>query len=523
MYDLNDAEIKDGELLDAANNILSLLNYSQKLENEEDLFLDDFYVSIIGNLLSDIQPEITPGKTPEEKAKIMDNLIKTLSKAIEIDLPHIDGAAIILEHDKVSAKNLLDLISDLIKTIIDNNLEEGEGEEGEERNNHLSEKEIKIESKESKESNEDNNIYNLSSEKKDRKKLNLSESNELNKNIEIYNDENDDNNNENEKNEIIEEINYGDAESLKSDKKKKISSEPTKNIQIEEKPKEKEKENDLLNNINLLTNNSTASNKKNSSRKEEEKNITSSKKKNDKSESSNKKLKEERSSKKNNIINNDNNNNVNDSQDIPNISENSSMLNMNRSCLEQLEFQKMMNKLKDIENKVDNSYLRQTFSQNDISRYERNLADAERNQEYEEENENENDNHNENGNEKNKKNEKENENEKNEQNIDFDLDNNNLDKNKLIIDNIIYKEEDEQNASETPIMNVSHITDIDKEKDTENNNENAKNDNLEKNEEKKENVLNTSKKKQSSKIPEVIDTYKENESDTLKNSSKKKK
>ena len=473
MDDSNDTEIKDGDLLDAANNILSLLNYSQKLENEEDLFLDDFYVSIIGNLLSDIQPEISPGETQEEKAKIMNNLIKTLSKAIEIDLPHIDGAAIVLEHDKVSAKNLLDLISDLIKTIIDNNLEEGEGEEGEENNNQITEKETKIESKES---NDENNIYNLSSEKKDRKKLNLSESNELNKNIEIYNDENDDNNNENEKNEIIEEINYGDAESLKSDKKKKISSGPTKNIQIEEKPKEKEKENDLLNNINLLTNNSTASNKKNSSRKEEEKNITSSKKKNDKSESSNKKLKEERSSKKNNIINSDNDNHkVNDSQEIPDISGNSSILNLNRSCFEQLDFQKMMNKLKDIENKVDNSYLRQTFSQNDISRYERNLADAERNQEYEEENEN--DNHNEIGKDKKKENEKENEKEndkendkenekeKNEKNIDFDSDNNNnLDKNKFIIDNLIYKEEDEQNASgETPIMNVSHITDIDKE------------------------------------------------------------
>ena len=41
----------------------------------------------------------------------------------------------------------------------------------------------------------------------------------------------------------------------------------------------------------------------------------------------------------------------------------------------------MLDKLKDIENKVDNSYLRQTYSQNDISRYERNLEDAERNQE----------------------------------------------------------------------------------------------------------------------------------------------
>ena len=216
MDDYNEMEIKDGDLLEAANNILSLLDYSQKLENEEDLFLDDFYVSIIGNLLSDIQPEIQPGESREEKAKIMDNLIKTLSKAIEIDLPHINGAAIVLEHDKVSAKNLLDLISDLIKTIIDNNLEEGEGEgegEAEAPEEIDNEKKQNLSDMENKGVN-NRNMYNLSSEKKEKKNLNLSESNELNKNIEIYNDENDDNNNENEneKNEIIEEINYGDAE-----------------------------------------------------------------------------------------------------------------------------------------------------------------------------------------------------------------------------------------------------------------------------------------------------------------------
>ena len=39
-----ESQIMEGDLLNLANNILSLLNYSQKLENEEDLFLDDFYV-----------------------------------------------------------------------------------------------------------------------------------------------------------------------------------------------------------------------------------------------------------------------------------------------------------------------------------------------------------------------------------------------------------------------------------------------------------------------------------------------
>ena len=106
----DESEIKDGDLLNIANNILFLLNHSQRLENEEDLFLDDFYVSIIGNLLSENQPELTPGNTLQEKAEIMDKLVQSLSKAIEVDLPQINGSGIILNHDKESAKNLLDVI-----------------------------------------------------------------------------------------------------------------------------------------------------------------------------------------------------------------------------------------------------------------------------------------------------------------------------------------------------------------------------------------------------------------------------
>ena len=127
--DLNEEEIKDGDLLNLANNILSLLDYSRRLDNEEDLFSDDFYVKIIGNLLSDKNNEMTPGETLEQKAEIMNQLIKTLSSIVEVDLGDINGAAIILEHDRISAKNLLDIIYEIIKTIIDNNLEEGEIEE----------------------------------------------------------------------------------------------------------------------------------------------------------------------------------------------------------------------------------------------------------------------------------------------------------------------------------------------------------------------------------------------------------
>ena len=257
-----ESEIKDGDLLNIANNILSLLNYSQKLDNEEDLFLDDFYVSIIGNLLSDNQPEISPGETLQEKAEIMNQLVLSLSQAIEVDLSHINGAGIILNHDKVSAKNLLDVISELIKTIIDNNLEEVQEEKNEENDKNFSESKKKEEIKISEVSQASNVI-------------NTGESNdELNKKIKEY--------------------------------------------QIEE-------------NNNEL----------------------------------------------NNEIENDN---------MKQSHESSSNNKINSSCFEPLQFQKLMNQMKDKENKENDSYIRQTYSQNDISRYERNREFIEINQENNNEN-----------------------------------------------------------------------------------------------------------------------------------------
>ena len=477
--DINEIEIKDGELLEAANNILSLLEYPQKIDSEEYLFSDDFYVSIIGNLLSDIQPEIKPGKTLNEKAEIMNKLIQTLSQAIEVDLPQIDGAAIVLNHDKVSAKNLLDLISELIKTIIDNNLEEKEEEE--EEKNNFSEKKDKYENNEI--ANNDN--YILLSDKNNtnkRQNLNLSESNDLNKNIEIEDDNDNENENENDneedsnnknknkKNEIIEEINYGEKDSVKSDKNKK-----------KDLSDQKQYDNDIMNNLNVLTNNSTSSNKRNSKEKENEDKLKNSKGKDE-------------------IRKNNDEDNMEYSQELHNLSEESSRNNSNRSCFEQLDFQKMMNKLKDMENKVNNSYIRQTYSQNDISRYERNLEDAERNQTNEDEIENEiennNDNENENENENENNNENENEHSKgNANSLPVDLNNGNMSNNIVNSDNIIYKEEDEKNISgETPIMNVSHITDVNKD-ENEKESENNLNKYINYNEKENENELNSSKKK----------------------------
>ena len=283
----DESEIKDGDLLNIANNILFLLNHSQRLENEEDLFLDDFYVSIIGNLLSENQPELTPGNTLQEKAEIMDKLVQSLSKAIEVDLPQINGSGIILNHDKESAKNLLDVILELIKTIIDNNLEEVE----EDKNENISDK---------KKINNNKNNYNIDDS-----------NNELNNNIEEYQiDENDDLDKNNNNEYKIKEQNYDN---------KIIDDDINENINI----------NNEYNNNN---------------QKSDEKNIKQS--------------------------------------------QSSSFQNINSSCFEPLHFQKMMKKIKDKENNIKNSYSRKTYSQNDLSRYERNREDIEINQE---ENDEEND------------------------------------------------------------------------------------------------------------------------------------
>ena len=48
----------------------------------------------------------------------MNKLLSTLSQSIEEDLPHINWASITLEHDRVSANNLFDIISELIKALL---------------------------------------------------------------------------------------------------------------------------------------------------------------------------------------------------------------------------------------------------------------------------------------------------------------------------------------------------------------------------------------------------------------------
>ena len=369
-----ESEIKEGDLLNIANNILSLLNYSQKLDNEDDLFLDDFYVSIIGNLLSDNQPEIIPGKTLEEKAEIMNSLVQSLSEAIEVDLSHINGGGIILNHDKVSAKNLLDVMFELIKTIIDNNLEEVEEEKNE------------------------GNDKGFSESKKKEKNININ-NDDINKDINDINDIN-----------LNMNMNMNNLSESNNELNKKI-----KEYQIEE-------------NTNELNNNE-------------------------------------------NDINNDNNINIKQSQE-------SSEHKINTSCFEPLHFQKLMNQIKDKENKENNSYMRQTYSQNDLSRYERNREFIEINQE--------------NGN-----------NEKDEEGENININNSN-------------------NNMESPIMNVSDIDN--KELENSSGNKNINNNIYKKKKKKSSDEKNSSNKKKiiNNEIPDLINSEEKNVGSSQKKSSNKK-
>lgn len=75
---------------------------------------DEFYVTVIGNIVPEKTMDITPGETVDEKADSLEQLVNFLSGIVEMDLTHIDGRRIIYERDSVSAKHLLELILELI-------------------------------------------------------------------------------------------------------------------------------------------------------------------------------------------------------------------------------------------------------------------------------------------------------------------------------------------------------------------------------------------------------------------------
>ena len=108
------------------------MEYPEKLSNEDDLFSDEFYITILNNLLTEKKFDIQPGETDEEKVDNLKKLIQLLSEIIEIDLSQISAEGIIMEHDKASAKSFLELLEELIKTLMNGNLDEEESENGNE-------------------------------------------------------------------------------------------------------------------------------------------------------------------------------------------------------------------------------------------------------------------------------------------------------------------------------------------------------------------------------------------------------
>jgi len=80
---------------------------------------DDFYVTILSNILRNIDPVI--GNTKEEKASNLNNLVQNLSQIVDMDLTDINGYGIIFEEDRRSVRKLLELILEIIYTMNDAN------------------------------------------------------------------------------------------------------------------------------------------------------------------------------------------------------------------------------------------------------------------------------------------------------------------------------------------------------------------------------------------------------------------
>ena len=449
--DQDNESIPNGEVLKIANNILTLLEYPEKIANEDDLFSDEFYITILNNLLTEKKFDIQPGETDEEKVDNLKKLIQLLSEIIEIDLSQISAEGIIMEHDKASAKSFLELLEELIKTLMNGNLDEEESDNGNENKEEESMNKSKSNKKENEEelknvSYSDNNDSNYI-------KANNSEGNVFGGNKTKFHLDN----LENEENEINEK--YSNKKGLNKDEE----------INIDDLKKEQEKE---------------------------EKKLSSNKK-------------EEQDNNEDINENELNDNNMNSSNEEVRIST-ESFMRLNQSNIEQLQLEKMFKKL---ENKNDESYIRKTYSQNDLSAYEAQLK--EREEENENEGEGEGEEENEMEGEKSTENDKKQKKEmlsspEDEENKfqDGDIDLN-------------YNIEDKNNLSASPIMNVSHISELsqDKSKNKENERSSEKRENAEENSEynnrSNKNKSNKSSSKKNINIEGVESSSKKNVEDDI--------
>ena len=126
---LSNGESQNIDILSLARGIYELLSINKEIESEDELFSDEVYIEIITKIIPDIQDEISPGSTPEEKVEIIKMLLSLLGNLVEANLSKINPKKLVLEHDKDSAKNFLELLLELIQAIINNGGEELEDED----------------------------------------------------------------------------------------------------------------------------------------------------------------------------------------------------------------------------------------------------------------------------------------------------------------------------------------------------------------------------------------------------------
>ena len=213
MNDSNSSNQSNSQNIDnfsLAKGIYELLGINKELESEEDLFSDEVYIEIITKIIPDIQEEISPGNTPEEKVETIKILLSLLGNLVEANLSKINAKKIVIEHDKESVKNFLELLLQLINVIINNGEEEFEEDE-----ENMMDKLDK---------------HNISDGNLNKKKI-KSNSFDEDKKLNNFNKE--------------EEVNIDDIESLKLSRDKK--NDKNKKDDKNKKENEKEKENEIEN------------------------------------------------------------------------------------------------------------------------------------------------------------------------------------------------------------------------------------------------------------------------------------
>ena len=145
-------DIDEDDLLSIPNTIYQLLGQEKEIKSEDELYSDEVYLDIISILLPNIDGEITPGKTPEEKIETIGLLLSLLGKLLEADLD-IDPKKIVLEHDKENAKNFLGILLKVTSSLLNSGAElEKEEDEFEENKMNISDPRMKFNNDESVES-----------------------------------------------------------------------------------------------------------------------------------------------------------------------------------------------------------------------------------------------------------------------------------------------------------------------------------------------------------------------------------